>query len=128
MVFNDAANLQGFTDIIDITLPSTGASTITVIVPPSPDGGTYTGVIIIKDNSGLLSQEYPISIAIQETTPGVITGNQIVLSTTDLTAFTSTEDATGLGGVTYQWKKAQLLILLFLVTSLEQQVQLMMKE
>ncbi|ARV05438.1 hypothetical protein BTO04_01450 [Polaribacter sp. SA4-10] len=105
--FSDAANLQGFTDLVDVDATFSGSGSITVAVPTNPAEGTYTGVIRLKNTTtGFISQEYPIEIEIEKTTAGVIAGNQIILSTTDVVAFTSTEDASGLGGVTYQWQKS----------------------
>ena len=105
--FSDAANLQGFTDLVDVDATFSGSGSITVTVPTNPAEGTYTGVIRLKNTiAGLVSQEYPVSISIEKTTQGIISGNQIILSTTDVAAFTSTEDATGLGGIAYQWQKS----------------------
>ncbi|WP_288955736.1 T9SS type A sorting domain-containing protein [uncultured Polaribacter sp.] len=102
--FTDAANLQGFVDISNAALP---LSPIQVTVPTVAAGGTYTGVLTVRiASSGKISEEYPITINVEKTNGGLIAGDQIILSGTDVTAFTSTEDATGLGGVTYQWWKS----------------------
>ena len=101
--FNDVANLQGFTDVTDVALP---VSPITITVPSSPDAGVYNGVIRLKTAGGIVSQEYPITVSIEVTNPGIVGQNQIVSSGDDVAAFTSIQDATGVGGVTYQWQKS----------------------
>ena len=102
--FTDTANLQGFVDITNASLPS---SPIQVIVPSIAAGGTYTGVVTVRgSSSGTISAEYPITINVEKTNGGVIAGNQTVLNNTDVTAFTSVAEATGIGGVTYQWQES----------------------
>ncbi|AQS92919.1 hypothetical protein BXQ17_02030 [Polaribacter sp. BM10] len=101
--FNDVANLQGFLDLTDVALP---VSPITITVPVSPNAGVYNGIIRFKTAGGIVSQEYPITISIEVTNPGIVGQNQIVSSGDDVAAFTSIQDATGFGGVTYQWQKS----------------------
>ncbi|RCS26749.1 T9SS C-terminal target domain-containing protein [Polaribacter sp. WD7] len=102
--FTDTANLQGFVDITNASLP---LSPIQVTVPSVAAGGTYTGVVTVRiSSSGTISAEYPITINVEKTNGGVIAGNQTVLNNTDVTAFTSVAEATGIGGVTYQWQES----------------------
>ncbi|WP_299058506.1 T9SS type A sorting domain-containing protein [uncultured Polaribacter sp.] len=101
--FNDTANLQGFTDIVNATLP---ASPITITVPTNPNGDIYNGVISISDGTKV-SVEYPITINIRKPNPGIISGNQVVNSGIDVAAFISVEDGTeNLATITYQWQSS----------------------
>ena len=102
--FNDTANLQGFTDVVNATL--TG-SPIIITTTINPNAGVYKGVITLKTAGGLISKEYPITITIRRPDPGSIIGNQVINSGLDVAAFTSlVAGSEDLGTITYQWQRS----------------------
>ncbi len=101
--FSDAANLKGFTDIVDSNLPT---SPIVVSVPANLEGGVYFGILTVKNNGNKVSSEYQITITNNTPNGGTIASNQTITENEDVAAFTSTVNPIGEGTLTYQWQKS----------------------
>ena len=88
--YDAAANLAGFTDVTNATLP---ASPITLTVPAGAPGGAYNGTLTVRNStSGCVSVNYPITVTVVDL-PTVSTGTNPSVcrgTTSALLSFTTT--------------------------------------
>ncbi len=101
--FDASANLAGFIDVTDATLPS---SPILITIPGSVSAGTYNGNLTVQNSFiGCTSAVYPISVVVNPNLPVSVAIAASANSTCPGTSVTYTATPTN-GGSTpsYQWK------------------------
>jgi predicted CxxxxCH...CXXCH cytochrome family protein len=96
--YDVTAESEGFVDIVNNALPS---SPISLVVPIAAAGGTYNGVLTVKNSgSGLSSENYGISIIVNTVKTATIAGTSIVSPNTSGYAYYVTAVP---GATNYTW-------------------------
>ena len=84
-----------------------GASSTTPFTPSTTNAGTTTFYVSQKGPGGCESELAEIEvIVLEETTPGEITGNQLICRDTTPNIISSTTAGTGDGTITYRWESS----------------------